>query len=394
MPQTQKVSRNIGKIKLISMLGAAFGWGKPQPNIYNQASTFGGIYSSKSNNLNLKDKHDFMQNLLEIRLNDLAVKYCTKHEVSSIHVKVIRITVTAYDDGENNYIPLINNLAIEKNSLPRSQFYFANETVSGRVDIFIYSADNTKLKDKAPVFQEQLNKEINNTDKIERALKKELWHYVLLERTKQNGLKHSDLTNFNAIEIIHIHDAYLKSCLREELLEQRCNYLESKDINAIDDKFETYKKALRDKLILPRKDSIDKEELAIIADCVQDLYNATADDERISTRVRLLSSCRQANIAQNLLNDKTKNKDIFDLFIKVCSEHLINGKKINLTLYQTKDNHISQIAIEKLRMADNSMFNNRDEDAISLYFQYDKKDLQTTIDEIKNSIRNYFKDRN
>lgn len=391
MPQTQTLSKNNGKQKLIAMLGSAFGWGKPQPNIYNQASNFGGIYSAKSNSLNLKDKNDFMQNLLEIRLNDLAVKYCGKYEIAPVDVKVVRICVAAYDDGKNHYIPLINNLAIEKNSLPRAQFYFANETVRGRIDIFIYSADANKLKEKTEIFQEQLNKEINNTTNIERALRKELWHYVLMERTKQSGLRHSDLALFNAVDIIHIHDAYLKSCLQEDLLEQREDYLSTKDINAIEDKFETYKKALRDKLIRPKKDSIDKEELGIIADCVQELYTKTADEERLASRIRMVSSCRDNKQLQNMLASDDKMKDIFELFIKICFEHLVNGKKINFMNYQSKENHISQRTIDKFRMSDNSLFSDRDEDAISLYFQFDKSELQATIDEVKKSIRNYYK---
>lgn len=393
MPQTQILSKNNGKQKLIAMLGSAFGWGKPQPNIYNQASNFGGIYSAKSNSLNLKDKNDFMQNLLEIRLNDLAVKYCSKHEVSVVDVKVVRISVAAYDDGKNHYIPLINNLAIEKSSLPRTQFYFANETVRGRIDIFIYSADANKLKEKTEIFQEQLNKEINNTTNIERALRKELWHYVLMERTKQSGLRNSDLTAFDAIDIIHIHDAYLKSCLQEDLLEQREDYLSTKDINAIDDKFDTYKKALRDKVIRPQKDSIDKEELGIIADCVQESYTQTADEERLASRIRLLSGCRQNIVLQNTLPSDDKMKDIFELFLKICFEHLINDRKVNLMLFQSKENHISQRAIDKFRMSDNSLFSDRDEDAISRYFQYDKSELQATIDEVKKSIRKYFKEK-
>lgn len=393
MPQTQILSKNNGKQKLIAMLGSAFGWGKPQPNIYNQASNFGGIYFAKSNSLNLKDKNDFMQNLLEIRLNDLAVKYCSRHEVSVVDVKVVRISVAAYDDGKNHYIPLINNLAIEKSSLPRAQFYFANETVRGRIDIFIYSADPNKLKEKTEIFQEQLNKEINNTTNIERALRKELWHYVLMERTKQSGLRNSDLTAFDAIDIIHIHDAYLKSCLQEDLLEQREDYLSTKDINAIDDKFDTYKKALRDKVIRPQKDSIDKEELGIIADCVQESYTQTADEERLASRIRLLSGCRQNIVLQNTLSSDDKMKDIFELFLKICFEHLINDRKVNLMLFQSKENHISQRAIDKFRMSDNSLFSDRDEDAISRYFQYDKSELQATIDEVKKSIRKYFKEK-
>lgn len=42
MPHLQKHSKNIGKLKLVSMLGAAMGWGKSQPNVYNIFSAMGG----------------------------------------------------------------------------------------------------------------------------------------------------------------------------------------------------------------------------------------------------------------------------------------------------------------------------------------------------------------
>lgn len=393
MPHLQKHSKNIGKLKLVSMLGTALGWGKAQPNAYNIYSAMGGIYSSKSNSLNLKDKNDFMQNLLEIRLNDVAGKYCVLQDVSPIGIKVIRVYVTAYNDGNNHFIPLIGGLAIEKNSLPRAQFYFANEGASGRIDVFVYSADNEKTKDNIPFFQEQLDKEINNTNNIEKALKNELWHYALLERTKQNGLQPSDLATFSAIDIIHIHDAYIKSSLRQALLEQRSEYLRRKNLDVFEEKFDSYKKAIRDNVIKPQDEKIEEEELIFIGDMIQDLFNIIADEMHLAGRIRLVSSCRSPNYPQGINDHKNYNPEKYDLFIKICSEHLVSGQKLNFVYYQTKENNISQITIDKLRLTNNNMFSEFDENEINAYFNYDKKELQNTIDEINDSIRNYFKEK-
>lgn len=109
------------------------------------------------------------------------------------------------------------------------------------------------MKDNAAAYQEELNKEFNNTPKIEKALRRELWRHVLLERCRQKGLITADLAGLDIIQIIQVHDAFVKSGLLEELIEEREAYLQKNDLNQIDDKFLLYKRAVRDRIVKPEK---------------------------------------------------------------------------------------------------------------------------------------------
>lgn len=152
------------------------------------------------------------------------------------------------------------------------------------------------MKDNAAAYQEELNKEFNNTPKIEKALRRELWRHVLLERCRQKGLITADLAGLDIIQIIQVHDAFVKSGLLEELIEEREAYLQKNDLNQIDDKFLLYKRAVRDRIVKPEKDEVSGSELALMADCVQDLFNARADSDYMSGRIKTVMFCRRPGL--------------------------------------------------------------------------------------------------
>lgn len=239
----------------------------------------------------------FRQQLLEIRLNDVALKYCNEKNAAPITVKVVRVRVTGAKDGEHGFVPVYAEDALTDGKLQQTKFYMGAENVPGLIKVFVFEADAEKMKDNAAAYQEELNKEFNNTPKIEKALRRELWRHVLLERCRQKGLITADLAGLDIIQIIQVHDAFVKSGLLEELIEEREAYLQKNDLNQIDDKFLLYKRAIRDRIVKPEKDEVSGSELALMADCVQDLFNARADSDYMSGRIKTVMFCRRPGFA-------------------------------------------------------------------------------------------------
>lgn len=393
MPQTQKFSQNKNKFKFVSQLGSALGWGKAS-TISNTPSSnlVSSIYNMASRTITLKEKNDFRQSLLEVRLNDIAQKYCKEKKVPSLGVKVIRVKVTAAKDPVKGFLPVFAEEALEDNQLLESKLFMGGENSPGLIQIFIFEADTEKMSENAPAYQEELNLKFNNTQNLEKALKKELWHHSLLERCRQNGLITADLANLDVIEIIKIHDAFIKSGLLEELLNEREAYLKNRNLNSIDDKFVLYKRALRDRFIKPNIEEPASSELALMADCVQDLFNVRADKEYMSGRVKTIMFCRRAVL--NLSNNTEKTpENKFETFMRLCSEHEIGRKTVNFAYLQSKEDHISQSTIETIKHLNRQLFTKRDEDAIVSYFKYDKSELQETIEQTKDSILRYYQEK-
>ena len=260
--------------------------------------------------------------------------------------------------------------------------------VPGLIKVFVFEADAEKMKDNAAAYQEELNKEFNNTPKIEKALRRELWRHVLLERCRQKGLITADLAGLDIIQIIQVHDAFVKSGLLEELIEEREAYLQKNDLNQIDDKFLLYKRAVRDRIVKPEKDEVSGSELALMADCVQDLFNARADSDYMSGRIKTVMFCRRPGFAA-----EKSPAGVFDAFMRICSEHDIGGKTVNFLFKQSKEDHISQSTIETLKQLNRNLFARRDEEAVAAYFRYDKADLQETLDQVKSSILKFYQNK-
>ena len=384
LPQTQRLTQNSNKLKLVSRLGSALGWGKPSDGRMRSETAAGqavnSIYASRN------DKEDFRLKLLEIRLNDIALKYCSEKNVLPIAVKVISVKVTATKDAERGFVPVYAEDVPGDGRLPQTKFYMGAEKVPGLIKIFVFEADTEKMKENAALYQEELNKEYNNTPKIEKALRRELWRHVLLERCRQKGLVTADLTGLDIIQIIQVHDAFIKSGLLEELLEERESYLPKNDIRQIDDKFWLYKKALRDRIISPSSDELSADEAALMADCVQDLFNSRADRDYMASRIKTVMFCRRPGFAAD-----ESTAGVFDAFMQICSEHDVNGKKVNFLFKQSKEDHISQSTIETLEQLDGSILVSRDKEAVAAYFRYDKADLQDTLDKLKKSILKFYR---
>lgn len=293
MPQTQKLTQNSNKLKLVSQLGSALGWGKSAAGrTSTEKAPKAGIYAMAAVHGTPGGKADFRQQLLEIRLNDVALKYCNEKNAAPITVKVVRVRVTGAKDGEHGFVPVYAEDALTDGKLQQTKFYMGAENVPGLIKVFVFKADAEKMKDNAAAYQEELNKEFNNTPKIEKALRRELWRHVLLERCRQKGLITADLAGLDIIQIIQVHDAFVKSGLLEELIEEREAYLQKNDLNQIDDKFLLYKRAVRDRIVKPEKDEVSGSELALMADCVQDLFNARADSDYMSGRIKTVMFCR------------------------------------------------------------------------------------------------------
>ena len=384
LPQTQRLTQNSNKLKLVSRLGSALGWGKPSDGRMRSETAAGqavnSIYASRN------DKEDFRLKLLEIRLNDIALKYCSEKNVLPIAVKVISVKVTATKDAERGFVPVYAEDAPDDGQLLQTKFYMGAEKVPGLIKIFVFEADAEKMKENAALYQEELNRKYNNTPKIEKALRRELWRHVLLERCRQKGLVTADLAGLDIIQIIQIHDAFIKSGLLEELLEERESYLSKKDISQIDDKFWLYKKALRDRIISPSSDELSADEAALMADCVQDLFNSRADRDYMTSRIKTVMFCRRPGFAAD-----ESTAGVFDAFMQICSEHDVNGKKVNFLFKQSKEDHISQSTIETLEQLDGSILVSRDKEAVAAYFRYDKADLQDTLDKLKKSILKFYR---
>ena len=384
LPQTQRLTQNSNKLKLVSRLGSALGWGKPSDGRMRSETAAGqavnSIYASRN------DKEDFRLKLLEIRLNDIALKYCSEKNVLPIAVKVISVKVTAIKDAERGFVPVYAEDAPDDGQLLQTKFYMGAEKVPGLIKIFVFEADAEKMKENAALYQEELNRKYNNTPKIEKALRRELWRHVLLERCRQKGLVTADLAGLDIIQIIQIHDAFIKSGLLEELLEERESYLPKKDISQIDDKFWLYKKALRDRIVSPSSDELSADEAALMADCVQDLFNSRADSDYMASRIKTVMFCRRPGFAAD-----ESTAGVFDAFMQICSEHDVNGKKVNFLFKQSKEDHISQSTIETLEQLDGSILVSRDKEAVAAYFRYDKADLQDTLDKLKKSILKFYR---
>ena len=384
LPQTQRLTQNSNKLKLVSRLGSALGWGKPSDGRMRSETAAGqavnSIYASRN------DKEDFRLKLLEIRLNDIALKYCSEKNVLPIAVKVISVKVTATKDAERGFVPVYAEDAPDDGQLLQTKFYMGAEKVPGLIKIFVFEADAEKMKENAALYQEELNRKYNNTPKIEKALRRELWRHVLLERCRQKGLVTADLAGLDIIQIIQIHDAFIKSGLLEELLEERESYLQKNDISQIDDKFWLYKKALRDRIVSPSSDELSADEAALMADCVQDLFNSRADRDYMTSRVKTVMFCRRPGFAAD-----ESTAGVFDVFMQICSEHDVNGKKVNFLFKQSKEDHISQSTIETLEQLDGSILVSRDKEAVAAYFRYDKADLQDTLDKLKKSILKFYR---
>ena len=384
LPQTQRLTQNSNKLKLVSRLGSALGWGKPSDGRMSSKNAPGqavnSIYASRN------DKEDFRLKLLEIRLNDIALKYCSEKNVLPIAVKVISVKVTATKDAERGFVPVYAEDAPDDGQLLQTKFYMGAEKVPGLIKIFVFEADAEKMKENAALYQEELNRKYNNTPKIEKALRRELWRHVLLERCRQKGLVTADLAGLDIIQIIQVHDAFIKSGLLEELLEERESYLPKNDISQIDDKFWLYKKALRDRIISPSSDELSADEAALMADCVQDLFNSRADSDYMASRIKTVMFCRRPGFAAD-----ESTAGVFDAFMQICSEHDVNGKKVNFLFKQSKEDHISQSTIETLEQLDGSILVSRDKEAVAAYFRYDKVDLQDTLDKLKKSILKFYR---
>ena len=100
MPQTQKLTQNSNKLKLVSQLGSALGWGKSAAGrTSTEKAPKAGIYAMAAVHSTPGGKADFRQQLLEIRLNDVALKYCNEKNAAPIAVKVVRVRVTGAKDG-------------------------------------------------------------------------------------------------------------------------------------------------------------------------------------------------------------------------------------------------------------------------------------------------------
>ena len=386
LPQTQRLTQNSNKLKLVSRLGSALGWGKPSDGRMRSETAAGqavnSIYASRN------DKEDFRLKLLEIRLNDIALKYCSEKNVLPIAVKVISVKVTATKDAERGFVPVYAEDAPDDGQLLQTKFYMGAEKVPGLIKIFVFEADAEKMKENAALYQEELNRKHNNTPKIEKALRRELWRHVLLERCRQKGLVTADLAGLDIIQIIQVHDAFIKSGLLEELLEERESYLPKKDISQIDDKFWLYKKALCDRIISPSSDELSADEAALMADCVQDLFNSRADRDYMTSRIKTVMFCRRPGFAAD-----ESTAGVFDAFMQICSEHDVNGKKVNFLFKQSKEDHISQSTIETLKQLNRNLFARRDEEAVAAYFRYDKADLQETLDQVKSSILKFYQNK-
>lgn len=388
MPQTQRITQSSNQIKLSSQLGSALGWQNLTSKKFSSPFHSNAVYGLPVNQSDKDGQNDFKQKLLEVRLNDIAAKYCSEKNIAPVSVSVSKIKVTATKNADNDFVPIFADEAlVEKHLLP-TKFHMRSGVSPSLIQIFVFEADASKMNDNAADYQLLLNKEYNNTPQIEKALHRELWHHTLIERCRKNTLTLADLANLDIIHILQIHDAFIKSGLAEELIEQREEFLKKQDINLIDDKFILYKKALKENIIKPNNTDISGSEIALIADCVQDLFNARADKDYMQGRVQAFVLCRKGAFSSS------KNPEqIFDTFLQICAEHEINGKSVNLMFNQSKENFISQSTIDLLKQLDRNLFAKRDEDAVTAYFHYDKEDLQKTLNEFKSSILKFYKNK-
>lgn len=86
----------------------------------------------------------FRQQLLEIRLNDVALKYCNEKNAAPITVKVVRVRVTGAKDGEHGFVPVYAEDALTDGKLQQTKFYMGAENVPGLIKVFVFKADAEK----------------------------------------------------------------------------------------------------------------------------------------------------------------------------------------------------------------------------------------------------------
>ena len=388
MPQTQRITHSSNKLKQTSVLGSVLGRQNLSTKKISSHPNTTSVYGLKIGHISKDGKDDFKQKLLEARLNDIASKYCTEKDIPLVSVSISKVKVTAAKDAQGKFIPLYANDFLVEKHLQQTKFHMRSENLMSQIEVFIFEADADKMQNSAADYQALLDNDYNSTPQIEKALRQELWHHTLIERCHAKGLTLADLATLDIIHILQVHDAFIKSAFAEELIEQRAEYLKKQNLDLIDDKFILYKKALRDKIIKPDSVNVSDSELALIADCVQDLFNAKADSDYMQGRVQAFVLCRKGALASN------KNpQQVFNDFIQACAEHTVNGKLVNLMFIQSKENFISQGTIDLLKQLDKNLFVKRDEEAITSYFHYDKEDLQKTLDEFKNSIFKFYKNK-
>lgn len=132
MPQTQKLTQNSNKLKLVSQLGSALGWGKSAAGrTSTEKAPKAGIYAMAAVHGTPGGKADFRQQLLEIRLNDVALKYCNEKNAAPITVKVVRVRVTGAKDGEHGFVPVYAEDALTDGKLQQTKFYMGAGKCSG-----------------------------------------------------------------------------------------------------------------------------------------------------------------------------------------------------------------------------------------------------------------------
>lgn len=103
-----------------------------------------GIYAMAAVHGTPGGKADFRQQLLEIRLNDVALKYCNEKNAAPITVKVVRVRVTGAKDGEHGFVPVYAEDALTDGKLQQTKFYMGAENVPGLIKVFVFKADAEK----------------------------------------------------------------------------------------------------------------------------------------------------------------------------------------------------------------------------------------------------------
>ena len=136
MPQTQKLTQNSNKLKLVSQLGSALGWGKSAAGrTSTEKAPKAGIYAMAAVHGTPGGKADFRQQLLEIRLNDVALKYCNEKNAAPIAVKVVRVRVTGAKDGGHGFVPVYAEDALTDGKLQQTKLYMGAENVPGLIKV-------------------------------------------------------------------------------------------------------------------------------------------------------------------------------------------------------------------------------------------------------------------
>ncbi len=381
MPHTGMAARYLNRTNPALLIGTSLGWGslgsvrKDDENNVRHNS----IYTSKS--LNLNNSSDFKQHLLEIRLNDLALKFCAQYGMVSPDIAVVRKTAArnpAPDEAEDGL----------RADFPQSSLLFQKNGVV-RTEVFVYEA----LPSGTSGSQEILNKKLNNTVKIEAALKTSLWQHILLEKLRQKGITAPDLGNLTLIDTLNVYDALERSVLEQKFLEQRKLYVRTRDLNAIDDRFLFYKRACRDKVIQPAAETADSDEIRFIADGIQELRNSLKPEADLEKKIRFIRSIRSGFIRNSFSSAADYSQKLKDIY-KICGEHIIGGKSVNFDNFRSTESRISSQTIALLRDCPEIPFRREDEDAINGFIYQDgKKELQQTVSSVKDAFVRFYKNK-